>query len=104
VDQDIRTYVHERVRTDRAFQRWNSNPAVQDEIETELMQGDCTPSHLLHGADVNAPGSAWNGTALRGASENGHSEIVELLLENDANSNDSRSGAWHWRLIRTMAI
>jgi hypothetical protein len=38
VDQDIRAYVHERIRSDHAFRRWHSNQAVQEEIETELME------------------------------------------------------------------
>ncbi|KAH1416219.1 hypothetical protein KXW31_004599 [Aspergillus fumigatus] len=37
VNDDIRLYVHERVRNDRGFERWHSEPSVQDEIETELM-------------------------------------------------------------------
>ncbi|RLL95993.1 hypothetical protein CFD26_106093 [Aspergillus turcosus] len=38
VNRDIRAYIHERLRCDRAFERWHSQPSVQDEIETELMK------------------------------------------------------------------
>jgi hypothetical protein len=37
VNHDIRLYVKERVRNDRGFERWHSEPSVQDEIETGLM-------------------------------------------------------------------
>jgi hypothetical protein len=37
VNHDIRLYVHERVQNDRGFERWHSEPSVQDEIETGLM-------------------------------------------------------------------
>lgn len=38
VNPDIRVYVHERVRNSREFERWHSQPSVQDEIESELMK------------------------------------------------------------------
>ncbi|PGH31047.1 hypothetical protein GX50_06155, partial [[Emmonsia] crescens] len=38
VNDDIRAYVHERLRNDCHFKRWQSEPSVQDEIETELMK------------------------------------------------------------------
>ena len=37
VDRDIRVYVHDRVRNGLEFERWYSNPSVQDEIEAGLM-------------------------------------------------------------------
>jgi hypothetical protein len=37
VNYDIRLFVHERVRNDRGFERWHSEPSVQDEIEIGLM-------------------------------------------------------------------
>jgi Cdc6-like AAA superfamily ATPase len=38
VNNDIRAYIHERLRSDREFELWHSQPSVQDEIETELMK------------------------------------------------------------------
>lgn len=38
VNSNIRAYIHERLRCDREFKRWHSQPSVQDEIETELMK------------------------------------------------------------------
>ncbi|KAE8371840.1 Pfs, NACHT and ankyrin domain protein [Aspergillus bertholletiae] len=38
VNHDIRTYIHKRLQYDRGFERWHSEPSVQDEIETELMK------------------------------------------------------------------
>lgn len=38
VNHDIGVYVHERLRNSREFERWQSQPPVQDEIETELMK------------------------------------------------------------------
>ncbi|KAL6229077.1 nucleoside phosphorylase domain-containing protein [Aspergillus navahoensis] len=38
VNDDIRLYVHRRLRSDHGFERWLSVPSVQDEIETELMR------------------------------------------------------------------
>jgi Cdc6-like AAA superfamily ATPase len=35
---DIRDYVHTRVRKDDDLKRWRSRPKVQDEIETQLMK------------------------------------------------------------------
>lgn len=37
VTDDIRTYIHERLRTDRRLRRWQKKPEVQREIETTLM-------------------------------------------------------------------
>ena len=37
VNDDIRTYVHERIQTDRGLKRWQKRPEVQQEIETTLM-------------------------------------------------------------------
>lgn len=36
VNWDIRTQIRARLKNDRAFERWSSKPAVQEEIETEL--------------------------------------------------------------------
>ncbi|KAL3439836.1 Pfs, NACHT and ankyrin domain protein [Aspergillus insuetus] len=38
---DIRTYVHENLRSDLRFERWRSQPLVQNEIETELVGKAC---------------------------------------------------------------
>lgn len=38
VNDDICAYIHERLQQDRGFERWHSQPSVQDEIETELMK------------------------------------------------------------------
>lgn len=38
VNVDIRAYVHERLRNGRGFERWHSDPSVQEEVETELMK------------------------------------------------------------------
>ncbi|KAF7134067.1 hypothetical protein CNMCM5793_005696 [Aspergillus hiratsukae] len=38
VNHDIRAYIHERLQCDREFERWRSQPSVQDEIESELMK------------------------------------------------------------------
>lgn len=38
VNSDIRSYIRKRLREDYKFERWHSNPSVQDEIETELMK------------------------------------------------------------------
>ncbi|KAI9703722.1 MAG: hypothetical protein M1836_007492 [Candelina mexicana] len=38
VDEDIRTYVHKQLRTDRGMKRWQKHPEVQKEIETTLME------------------------------------------------------------------
>lgn len=37
VNDDIRTYVHERIQIDRGLKRWQKKPEVQQEIETTLM-------------------------------------------------------------------
>lgn len=37
VTNDIRTYIHERLLTDRRLRRWQKKPEVQREIETTLM-------------------------------------------------------------------
>ncbi|KNG91324.1 putative multiple ankyrin repeats single kh domain protein [Aspergillus nomiae NRRL 13137] len=38
VDDDILAYVHERLLTDRGFERWQTDASVQNEIESELMK------------------------------------------------------------------
>ncbi|GAB1198630.1 hypothetical protein APSETT444_007957 [Aspergillus pseudonomiae] len=38
VDDDILAYVHERLLSDRGFERWRSDASVQNEIESELMK------------------------------------------------------------------
>ncbi|KAL3707747.1 hypothetical protein TMatcc_005729 [Talaromyces marneffei ATCC 18224] len=38
VNHDIRLYVHRRLRNERGFERWRSEPSVYDEIETQLME------------------------------------------------------------------
>lgn len=38
VNDDIRLYVHERLRVDSGFEIWQKDPAILDEIETELMK------------------------------------------------------------------
>ncbi|KAI9709873.1 MAG: hypothetical protein M1812_007581 [Candelaria pacifica] len=38
VDEDIRTYVHEKLQTDRGMRRWQRQPKVQMEIEMTLME------------------------------------------------------------------
>jgi Cdc6-like AAA superfamily ATPase len=38
VDDDIRSYVHTRVRQGNGLKRWQSQPDVLDEIETQLMK------------------------------------------------------------------
>jgi Cdc6-like AAA superfamily ATPase len=38
IDEDIRTYVHTRVRQGNGLRRWQSQPDVLDEIETQLME------------------------------------------------------------------
>lgn len=38
VDEDIRSYIHEKLRSDRRFKRWQNIPGVQEEIETALME------------------------------------------------------------------
>jgi hypothetical protein len=38
VTNDIRAYVHVRVRDSEGFKRWKSRPKVQQEIETKLME------------------------------------------------------------------
>ena len=41
VDDDIRTYVQERLLTDRAFKRWNKIPEVHDQIQEILGRKAC---------------------------------------------------------------
>jgi hypothetical protein len=36
VNDDIRAYVHDRLRTDRGLRRWQNQPKVQNEIEMTL--------------------------------------------------------------------
>ena len=38
IDKDIRTYVHEKLRTDRGMRRWQKQPKVQMEIEMTLTE------------------------------------------------------------------
>lgn len=38
INEDIRAYVHTRVREDHHLKRWRSQPEVQHEIETQLMK------------------------------------------------------------------
>lgn len=38
ITNDIRAYVHTRVREDNGLKRWRSSPDVQGEIETRLVQ------------------------------------------------------------------
>jgi hypothetical protein len=37
VNDDIRSYVHQRLRTDPRLNRWQQKPGVQEEIERTLM-------------------------------------------------------------------
>ncbi|OKP14623.1 hypothetical protein PENSUB_12571 [Penicillium subrubescens] len=37
IHDDIRSYVHGKVRNDSGFKRWRSRPDVQEEIETRLL-------------------------------------------------------------------
>lgn len=36
--EDIRTYIRERLKTDRALKRWRAHPEVQQEIENSLTE------------------------------------------------------------------
>ena len=38
VDEDIRLYVHGKLQNDRRFKRWRSQPKVQEEIVTVMME------------------------------------------------------------------
>ena len=38
VDEDIRAYVHGKLRSDKRFKRWQKQPNVFEEIETKLME------------------------------------------------------------------
>lgn len=38
VKQDIRTYIRDRLRTDRTLKRWRSHPKVQGQIEDSLIE------------------------------------------------------------------
>lgn len=38
VSHDIQAYIHGRLHYDHGFERWRSEPSVQDEIEIELMK------------------------------------------------------------------
>ena len=38
VNADIRTYIHDRLQTDRKLKRWQKHPKVQLEIEDTLMR------------------------------------------------------------------
>ncbi|KAI6887757.1 Pfs, NACHT and ankyrin domain protein [Hortaea werneckii] len=41
VDEDIRTYVHERLTEDKSFRRWQRDPEIQEEIEQTLGKQAC---------------------------------------------------------------
>ncbi|KAI7198824.1 hypothetical protein KC316_g3850 [Hortaea werneckii] len=41
VDEDIRTYVHERLTEDKSFRRWQGDPEIQEEIEQILGKQAC---------------------------------------------------------------
>ncbi|KAI6824801.1 Pfs, NACHT and ankyrin domain protein [Hortaea werneckii] len=41
VDEDIRTYVHERLTKDKSFRRWQRDPEIQKEIEQTLGKQAC---------------------------------------------------------------
>ncbi|RMY68962.1 hypothetical protein D0864_11215 [Hortaea werneckii] len=41
VDEDIRTYVHERLAKDKSFRRWQRDPEIQKEIEQTLGKQAC---------------------------------------------------------------
>lgn len=38
VDEDIRSYIHEKLQSDRRFERWQKQPKVQEKIEKKLME------------------------------------------------------------------
>ena len=38
VDEDIRSYIHGKLQSDRRFKRWQRQPEVQEEIESKLMK------------------------------------------------------------------
>lgn len=38
IEEDIRNYVHVRVRKDERLNRWHSRPDIQTEIETTLLK------------------------------------------------------------------
>jgi Cdc6-like AAA superfamily ATPase len=38
VDEDIRSYIHEKLQSDQRFERWQKQPKVQEEIEKKLME------------------------------------------------------------------
>lgn len=38
VDEDIRSYVHGKLQSDRRFKRWQKQPKVQREIQSKLME------------------------------------------------------------------
>lgn len=38
VDEDIRSYVHGKLQSDRRFKRWQKQPKVQGEIQSKLME------------------------------------------------------------------
>ncbi|KAI6864836.1 Pfs, NACHT and ankyrin domain protein [Hortaea werneckii] len=41
VDEDIRTYVHDRLTEDKSFRRWQRDPEMQEEIEQTLGKQAC---------------------------------------------------------------
>ena len=41
VDEDIRTYVHDRLTEDKSFRRWQGDPEMQEEIEQTLGKQAC---------------------------------------------------------------
>lgn len=52
VDKDIRTYVHERLSTDKSFKRWQKDLVIQEEIEMVLGRKACGMYGLsLYGLD-----------------------------------------------------
>ena len=38
VDEDIRSYVHGKLQSDRRFKRWGGQPKVREEIVTRMME------------------------------------------------------------------
>lgn len=38
VDEDIRSYIHEKLQNDRSFKRWRGHPKVREEIKIKLME------------------------------------------------------------------
>jgi hypothetical protein len=60
VDKDIRTYVHERLSTDKSFSRWQKDLVIQEEIEMTLGRKACGMySHSLHRSDRAGTDNNW---------------------------------------------